>query len=264
MDIKEYIGLTVEEKYSFVISKIDNDIFDVYIDSNELYIKHLQTNLNFVYIPGGNFRKGLTDLEYSLVQKLNDHEYKDIDLNRLRPVHTSAVNDFLITEYPVSWEPLKALYPQYQEYKGTAWLNKETVDKICSHYGFRLPSDDEMEYIARCGKQQLFPFGNTLPQDNATLEKWLVTDYDKSKMLCNELGVYGLFCGEWTDTHFTSSYSETDLNNPQEHFCIRSGASLFWPWQDCGEWLYCLCAYRMSSEGLFEDKAAAFRFVFEI
>ena len=264
LDIQEYVSLTIEEKYKSIISKIDTDIFDVHIDGNELKIKHLQTNLNFVYIPGGSFRKGLTDLEYSLVRKINDFEYEEIDLEHLRPVHTCNINDLLITEYPVSWETLKDFYPQYQAYKGTAWLNKESVDMICSHYNFRLPTDDEIEYIARCGKRQLFPFGNLLPQDKSILEKWLVMDYDKSKMLSNELGVYGLFCGEWTSTHFTKSYSETDLNEPQEHFCIRGGASVFWPWQDCGEWLQCLCAYHMSSEGLFEDKSAAFRFVFEV
>lgn len=264
LNIQEYIGLTVEEKYELVLSKINTDIFNVHIDGNSLIIKHLETDLNFVYVPGGNFKKGLTDLEYSLVRKINDFEFNEINLDHLRPVHTCTIRDFLITEYPVSWETLKAFLKKYQKNKGVAWINKESVDMICSYFNMRLPTDDEMEYVARCGKRQLFPFGNILPQDQSILEKWLVIDYDKSKMLCNELGVYGLFCGEWTNTHFTRSYSEIDLNNPQKYFCIRGGASIFWPWQDCGEWLYCLCAYHMSSEGLFEDRAAAFRFVCDI
>ena len=264
MDIQTYINMTVEEKYKLIISKVNTDIFNVYIDNNKLVIKHLQTGLNFVYVPGGNYRKGLTDHEYSLMRQVNDFEFDEINLDHLRPAYSCSIQDFLITEYPVCSEILKKFSPEYQNYKGAAWVNKETADMVCSHYALRLPTDDEMEYIARCGKQQIFPFGNSLPRDESLLEKWLVMDYDKSKMLCNELVIYGICYGEWTNTHYTESYSESDMNELSEFFCIRGGASLFWPWQDCGEWVYCLCANRMSSEGLFKDKSAAFRFVFEV
>lgn len=264
MNINEYVKLTAQRKYNAILPFIDPDVFDVNPDGNDLKIKHLATGLDFVFVPGGSYTKGLTDEEYSLVRKINDHEFEDIDLGDLRPVHSCTVKDFLLTDYPVSWEALSAFYPEYVGNRGAAWLDKETVDKICSRFDLRLPSDDEMEYVARCGKQQLFPFGNELLQNEAELEKWLVVDYSRSNMLCNDLGVYGLFRGEWTNTHYTRSYSKADRKHPQEEFCIRGGASIFFPWQDCGEWLSCICAYRMSSDGLFKDKAAAFRFVYEL
>lgn len=266
MTVLEYVDLSGEAKYRYVSSKIPGDVFTVTCGENFPQIKHNISGMDFAFIPGGNYIKGLTDFEYATVTKLNDFKFEGIDLDELRPAHDVWINDFLITDYPVSRESLSVIYPEYKGRSGAAWLPKEDADKICKDLGMRLPTDDEWEYMSRGGskKRLIFPFGPVLISDDSEMEKWLILDYDKSKMNCNNLGIYGLFHGEWTGSHYTDSYSEEDMNNPREAFCIRGGGSLFWPWQDCGEWLHCICANRMSSDGLFEDRSAAFRLVYEL
>lgn len=262
--IKEYISLSTEEKANIFKEYIPDEF---YIETNDTVpsVIHKETGLTFVFVPGGQGNKGLSDLELSLIKKTNNRlDIDDNTFSHLRPVHKVSVKNFLVSNYPVSWEFVSRYYPQYSGNKGAAWITKNEADNLCSRLNMRLPSDDEWEYMARCGKQQLFPFGNFMIKDDNELDKWMILDYDSSPMNCNALGLYGLFYGEWTNSRYTESYSEEDMNDPTEYFCIRGGASQFYPWQDCGEWLSCACAYRMSSSGLFEDNAAAFRLVYEL
>lgn len=265
-NIKEYLSLSAEEKMNIINEYVPKDIFYVELNNKSPYVIHKETGLTFAFIPEGYVNKGLSDLEFSLIKKINNNhlEIDNDTFNHLRPQHKVFINNILISTYPVSWEFVSNYYPKYQSNKGAAWITKNEIDDLCSRLNMRLPSDDEWEYAARCGKQQLFPFGNFMLKDDDELEKWLILDYDKTKMNCNELGLYGLFYGEWTNSRYTETYSEEDMNNPTEHFCIRGGAAQFYPWQDCGEWIRCACAYRMSSSGLFKDKAAAFRLVYDL
>jgi len=72
------------------------------------------------------------------------------------------------------------------------------------------------------------------------------------------LSGYGLFVSSWCAERFRSSY-EPDAPVVGA-WAIRGGGSLFWPWQDSGEWAFCVSAMRMPSSDLAAGLSGA-RFV---
>lgn len=124
--------------------------------------------------------------------------------------------------------------------------------------GCRLPLEREWEYLCRGGTTTLFPFGNTLPDDEE-LARWLSYDFRSlAELRANAFGLYGLFSAEWCANPFRTSLMD-DAPVLDGSDAIRGGGAYFWPWQ-ADEWVWCMSAMRSPASGL-ENGEACLRLV---
>ncbi|MCM1125403.1 MAG: SUMF1/EgtB/PvdO family nonheme iron enzyme [Lachnospiraceae bacterium] len=251
------------EKLKIIREKLKSygDIFKVSIEGNEVIITYMPCDLAFVYVPSGILKRGLSENEYQQALKICSD--KPFDETEMRPVTEIPINNFLVTRTPIlncfvskyidiSYHPCEKMYASY--------VTKDAADFLCDKLSLRLPTENEWEYFTRAGCEDIFTFGDELPNDTE-LEKWLSFNFsDLSKLKCNKFGVYGLFTGEWTNTKYQKNY---DVNGTKtEEFAIRGGGAYFWPWQD-NEWIWCMSAMRMPSSDLI-DGECGFRLVFDL
>lgn len=161
-----------------------------------------------VVIPGGQFKMGRDEGD----------EYE-------RPAHQVEVKDFLIDQYEVTNKLYKEFvvatshrtpanwsggnYPNGQEsfpVTNVTWTDAQAFAKWANK---RLPSEEEWEYVACGGDQELlYPWGNKWKFGNANAGMGAagavsVNGFDQDKSL--RFGVYGLSgnVGEWVESAFT-------------------------------------------------------------
>lgn len=70
--------------------------------------------------------------------------------------------------------------------------------------------------------------------------------------------MYGIYTGEWCSDY----YKKNHCSENAQGFVIKGGGAYFWPWQ-ADEWIWCMSAMRMSSEGLI-DGECGFRLVYDL
>jgi formylglycine-generating enzyme required for sulfatase activity len=222
------------------------------------------SGLAFIFIPSGDFVMGLTNEEEQAARRICGHIPGTVD--QMRPVLRTHVAPFLMTATPIITRDYARLVglQDYQNPDFPAWITYEQASSFAKALGCRLPYEAEWEYACRAGTQTVFVWGNEVPPGEE-LEKWLNDDFSagyENRLRSNRFGLTGLFMGEWCEDEFRSNHAP---DGPLEHgeHVIKGGGSLFWPWQD-EEWIWCMPAQRMSSSGLFEDRAASFRLVHEI
>lgn len=256
--IQSYLKLNEIEKIQHIKKRLGTKRKEfVFSSYNGIPILiHKKYNLEFVYIPGGRYIKGFTAENQQAAEKIS--RIVNANYDEMRPVSMEMVGSFLITRTPVLNNFINSDCSENRNIP--LYCSFEDADEIARQIKMRLPSESEWEYFVRAGKETLFPFGDELLQENE-LEKWMELDFeDLSKIKSNDLGVYGLFVGEWTSDYFRTNYSsDADILKSRS---IRGGGAFFWPWQD-QEWVWCMSAMRMPSDDLIDD-CCAFRVVFDI
>ncbi len=177
-----------------------------------------------------------------------------LSIEEMRPSHKVSIEPFLMMKFPVTkryvgnYVALKeegVFRPRFDAPadRAAVYLSREEVAKLVEKTGFSLPTEAQWEYACRGGTETLFFFGDSLP-DEHRLQKLVGPEMAAS----NPFGLHGLFIGEWCRDLFTPTYDSPPAD--EETFVIRGGASAFWPWQDCGEWAFCVSAMRMPSRDL--------------
>ena len=233
--------------------------FSITMQNNTIIATYLPYNLEFVYIPKGTYNKGLSSKERQQAQAICPTVVFSED--ELICQNNVKVSDFLITRTPI----LNSFANKYvengyfcgEEYYA-AYLTKDKVDKICQQLNLRLPTEVEWEYSVRAGSTDLFTFGKVLPNEEQ-LEKWLSFDFsDLTRLNCNYFGLYGIYTGEWCGDH----YKKNDDSPETPDFVIKGGGAYFWPWQE-EEWIWCMSAMRMSSNGLIGGECGC-RLVYDL
>jgi formylglycine-generating enzyme required for sulfatase activity len=221
---------------------------------------HVSSGLEFTLIPGGEVRFGLGQEEEGAARKLADPP--PFDVSALRPVSRRQVNSFLVSTGPI---PIAFVTPilgdeclsEYDRRNGEptypAYLTREAALEVARTFGCRLPAEVEWEYACRANTKTLFPWGNALPS-RKDLGKWLDLEHP-TELKRNGFGLYGLFSGDWCLDQWTASHLESaPIVNGE--YVIKGGGSVFWPWQETGEWKWCMPATRMSSTGLIDGRCA--------
>lgn len=255
-DILDYLNMNEQEKIRCVKTDLrENENEFIFCMDNHLpLLIHKNLNLEFVYVPGGNYFRGFTEENQENAEKID--EYINANYEEMRPVFSVKVPSFLVTRTPIlnrfCLDDKEDYYPYFCNYECVA----DIVDKT----KLRIPSETEWEYFARAGSDTLFPFGNQLLPENE-LSNWMRLDFsDLSKSYFNALGIYGLFTGEWTSDYYRMNYNDgAEILSCRT---IRGGGAVFWPWQ-AQEWVWCMSAMRMPSENLI-DNSCSFRLIFDI
>ena len=253
----------IEDKFGNRFSHVSNPYQNVV---NLPYFKDMDTGVEFVYIPGGEYNMGFSEEEYLEIQKLT--ETPNISIEEMRPVRKVQLSPFLLSITPVLnchilyYNNLfgKSIKTDGEDYS-PFFCEYSLAESIATDLSSKIPNEEEWEYACRGGRHSLFCFGNSLPAESE-LEKWLSWDLSSlTELNHNDFGLYGLFFGEWCSNDFTVNLgigSDTVLGSKT----VRGGGALFFPWQD-EEWVYCLSAFRMPSQDLLDNKAT-FRLKLEI
>ncbi len=172
-------------------------------DALGLPLLHVPTKLRFRLIPGGSFTMGLTaeDIE-QCEQYAGDYPDEIVALKkRATPLRQVSVAPFLITEQPLDHLTLKRLLPGYE---GDELPKRKVAVEIAERHGFRLPSEAELEWLARSGTQASFVTdlvgGGALSLDD---EKTVTFDHKKA---VSRFGVKGLLSALWAADDWHGSY----------------------------------------------------------
>ncbi|MEA5471828.1 formylglycine-generating enzyme family protein [Spirulina sp. 06S082] len=253
----EEIFESLKKEFTILISS-DEDT-----NPNPILI-HRATNLEFSYIPSGEFIMGFSEQEENFAKNIYDPIPANLD--EMRPVHRVKIKSFLISRYPIlcgfasqfcdldDQENISPFFPAFLTRAEAEYLENETK--------LRLPYEEEWEYCCRAGTKTLFIFGNNLIEEKI-LEKWLAFDFsDVTQLIPNPFGLYGMFVGEWCKDEYRLNYNH-NAQIKKGNYVIRGGGAIFWPWQD-QEWVWCMSAMRMSSENLLEDGRCGLRLVYEL
>jgi formylglycine-generating enzyme required for sulfatase activity len=176
----------------------------------------------------------------------------NITVEELRPVGRVNVDPLWVAERPLLESDLGG------EKQAPAMLTYKQAVAAVSGLHCRLPSEAEWEYFCRGGSNTLFAWGPSLPPERE-LDEWLQWDFPNGVPLRrNGFGLGGLFFGEWCADEYRPSHADTVP--PQAGvFVVKGGGAQFHPWQDSGEWVFCLPAMRMPSSDLMDDKSCAVR-----
>lgn len=209
---------------------------------------HKNTNTNWCLIPGAKFSMGFSSEEEKAAKAIINPP--PLTVEEMRPVHTVDVEPFLMMQYPIKSDLAcnyidlstkeDRIFPNKEKGVDVVSLSFDEAMLIAKNTAFSLPSEAQWEYACRGGTRTLFFFGNKIPDDK-TLEK-----YVHPKMIePNPFNLFGLYFGEWCRDLFSSSYGSEPYDNMIHS--VRGGGSIFWPWQDSGEWAFCVSAMRMPS-----------------
>lgn len=225
-----------------------------------------RSGIPFKLVLGGTFRMGCSEAEEAAARAIEDPP--NITFGELRPVRSRHVGPFLMGITPVLiGEYLWLGGEKLGEWRG--WPNhpaaakREEAITLAGKLGCRLPLETEWEYACRATTQTLFPWGDALLSE-PKLEPWLNTNFAGNvPRVCNRFGLKGLFTGEWCLDEYRPNYAPSAEPRPGE-YVVRGGGSLFWPWQNASEWVWCMAAMRMPSGDLPPEGTCGFRLVRDV
>ena len=101
MNLTKYFKLSKEAKLEYVSSLNGIEkLFHIYSDNNTPILKHIETGLEFVYIPRGEFNRGFSCQEEYCAE--NIEESVQANYSEMRPVEKVFVQEFLVTRYPIT------------------------------------------------------------------------------------------------------------------------------------------------------------------
>jgi formylglycine-generating enzyme len=233
--------------------------------------QHKNAEVEFTLIPQGEFAMGLSEREESAARKILDPP--PFDSSEMRPTIMKTVRSFLLATAPMMVDQVQIFSgnsmptpshfaKQEPNPYAPAYVKRETAISLAESLGCRLPYEAEWEYACRANTTTLFPWGDVLPP-HRDLDKWLDFGLPPERWHCNRFGLCQLFSGDWCMDEWTDSHEEGAAAH-KGIFVIKGGGAIFWPWQNSGEWIWCMPARRMPSSGLTAEGTCAFRLVKEL
>src|SRR5262249_12846437 len=178
--------------------------------------RHRQIGIQFVCLPGGSFRYGLSTAELEAARRLDATAFEEF-IQRIRPAAPQSVNPFLITLSAIN----EAIYVSWDRTvrvdraSAPAHVPYDLALQFAQSLGARLATEVEWEYACRGNTQSLFFWGDSLPDDH-TLARYLcpqTIDGREYEPLPNGFGLVCLFDGEWCYGRY-ADYSATTSHQP--------------------------------------------------
>lgn len=229
-------------------------------DSFGDFASHAEAGPKFRLLREGTYRIGMSSRELEAARRLTP--LPNITVAEVTPVTEVHLTDVLVGDRPVSVQTAgRNGIAVDGEDAHPAMLSRADAVELAVRLGCRLPSEAEWETCCRAGSASLFVWGDALPPAEE-LEPWFSWEIDGPDIRRNEMGVGGLFFGEWCDEVFRVSHAPDAEVVPGAHV-VKGGGAQFWPWQD-EEWVWCTSAMRMPSTALFADQRCAARLVLSL
>ncbi len=174
-------------------------------DAHPLSLVHRPTELVFCIVPGGAMQMGLLKAEAELVDwflgDMAGELFQDIR-RAAAPVRSVEVAPFLCTRELLASEQLARLAPGIVP-SGAWLLSRSDALTVAAHCGFRLPSEAELEWLARNGKQEPFVLGvaQEAPEDDPDHVVLVPRQHPHSRFGVEELFYTQWAADDWFDNH---------------------------------------------------------------
>ena len=166
-------------------------------------------------------------------------EYGDLFVDKLSGLKFRLVNggqfecglsdgELQISELPVQRALLKDAVAVLDDEEPPMVSYADAAD-FCANFSLDLPTYWELEIASRgSGARELFPFGNTL-MDEEAMEEWMSSDWSASESLRrNSAGLVGILWGGWSKT----PYGEICCGTDSVDVAVKLPVVGLWPWQD--------------------------------
>jgi len=216
----------------------------------EIY-RHVRTGFLFRRLPGGIVRRGLSEpeadsLRSGLADKSDQDSESGLDFldsaSDLRPVAEVTIAPFLLATEPLTRPQLMAILgasaPQELGHMADCVTLSvaDQVSTLLDGHGLRLPSEAEWEYTYRAGTRSPFPWVTERPES-----PWA----PENRFGFAGMGEFAELCADgWQVGHDGAPLDGTAREPDGRPRVARGGAAEVWPWQDVGEWVTLLSAYR--------------------
>jgi len=228
--------------------------------------RHVATSIPFQLLPGGTLRRGLSEAEEAALRGalevvVDDDAAAGLDFldgaALLRPASEVTLAPFLLTPRPLDTAQLAALLGADAPPDPGPMANclpQDVAERVViglAGQGLRLPSEAEWEYAYRAGSRGPFPWGVDRPET-----PWA----PENAFGLEGMGEFAELCADgWLSGHDDAPLDGSARNPGGRPRVARGGAAEVWPWQDVGEWVTLLSAYRSPAdehEGFLRIRAA--------
>jgi formylglycine-generating enzyme required for sulfatase activity len=224
-------------------------------------IRHEETGIEMVYVPGGSFPMGTSDEQIDDVLRGMDAETRaEVEqgdwFRYQRPQHERPVDAFWIGRTEVTagqWRRVMGSVPEQDQLGispnsqsddhpvgGVSW---DDCQEFCQKTGLRLPGEAEWEYAARGPDASIYPWGNDWDEGNCakyrspdpegpTVQTFAVGSFPQGASWCGALDMAGNvseWCEDWYDEDAYSRHASGDRTPPGdgELRAFRGGSCMF-------------------------------------
>jgi hypothetical protein len=175
--------------------------------SRVVRLRHSPTSSVFVIVPGGVMQMGLADEEIALVRRYlgsRPHILEAIDQvkQHASPVREVRVRPFLCGERLFEPDQIARLTDIEADTLGA--MPRRNALAFAKASGFRLPSDAELEWLARQGHGAPFVLDAVFEADEDDPENILITD----QPIAPRFGVGDLFTVQWAADDWFPDHGE--------------------------------------------------------
>lgn len=165
-------------------------------DAHPISLIHLPTQLEFCVVAGGSMQMGLLAEEAELVDLFLGHMAGEVfgdAQQRATPSRPVAVAPFVCGAEVLTPDEIKRLLPQASA-NGAGEMRRSEALELATHAGFRLPSEAELEWLARDGHQATFVLdvATEAPEDD---EDHVVIVPRREPQ--GRFGIHDLFSTQW-------------------------------------------------------------------
>jgi hypothetical protein len=178
-------------------------------------LQHRPTDLTFLLVPGGTMQMGLLESEIALVRRyVGSRPHVLAQIRQFQQYATPArevrVNPFLCGERRLKLAQVAAFSPQLKDDADPCGhMHRPSALAVASERGFRLPSDAELEWLARQGRGAPFVLDCAFEAPEEDEENVVIAD----QPIVARFGIEDLFETQWAADDWFPDHADRPLTS---------------------------------------------------